>query len=109
MPNSNDNPTGRRSGQSGSMKAVAQAEKIAQVALILPVSVFVGWVLGAGLDKLFHRHWIYIAGLVFGMAAGLMQLFRMIGDPGLLAASAPEKGAPKGPGFTDKKDEEWKR
>lgn len=85
----------------GSTQALLKVEKLTQIAFALPVAVLVGWLLGAGLDKLFHRHWIYIAGLVVGVIAGFVQLFRMIGDSKLLAASAPDPTAPKGPGFTD--------
>jgi ATP synthase protein I len=94
-------PQPPRKTTTGGPQAILKAEKLTQIAFALPISVFVGWLLGAGLDKLLHRHWIYIAGLVVGAIAGFAQIFRMIGDTSLLADSAPDPSAPKGPGFDD--------
>ena len=94
-------PQRRQPGKpvNGAVEAVAKAEKLTQIAFILPVAVLVGWLLGAGLDKLLHQHWIFVAGLVLGAAAGFVQLFRMIAEPGLLGATAVDPNAPPGPGF----------
>ena len=46
------------------------------LALMLPLATFIGYAIGYGLDKAFHTHWIYIPGLLFGIAAGLTQLIR---------------------------------
>ncbi len=99
-------PQPPRKPASGSTQALLKVEKLTQIAFALPVAVFVGWLIGAGLDKLLHRHWIYIAGLVLGVVAGFVQIFRMIGDTGLLAASAPDPSAPKGPGFDDRESQD---
>ncbi len=81
------------------MQALVKAEKLTQIAFAVPVAVLVGWLLGAGLDRLLHRHWIYIAGLLVGGVAGFVQVFRMIAEPGTLAGTAIDPNAPKGPGF----------
>lgn len=86
----------------GALSAIAKVEKLTQIAFTLPVAAAVGWFLGLLLDKAFHTHWIYIAGLIFGVVAGFVQLFRVISAPGWAAASAPDPTAPKGPGFADK-------
>jgi ATP synthase protein I len=86
---------------SGSMQALIKAEKLTQIAFVLPVSALVGWGLGALLDRFFHQHWIYLAGLILGVVAGFFQIFRMIAEPGLLASTTPDPSAPKGPGFKD--------
>ncbi len=99
-------PQPPRKGKNSSVEALMKAEKLTQVAFVLPVSVLVGWLLGALLDRLLHQHWIFIAGLVLGAVAGFVQLFRMIAEPGLLAGAAPDPLAPKGPGFPDRTDEE---
>ncbi|MGC1299395.1 MAG: AtpZ/AtpI family protein, partial [Alloacidobacterium sp.] len=59
-----------------------RAEKLTQIAFVLPVSVFVGWILGVGLDKWLHQHWIYLVGIIFGAVAGFIQIFRLISTTG---------------------------
>lgn len=86
---------------SGSMRAVVKVEKLTQIALALPASLLVGWLAGAGLDRLLHSHWIYIAGLVVGAVAGFVQIIRLVADPGLLASTAYDPSAAPGPGFDD--------
>jgi F0F1-type ATP synthase assembly protein I len=48
------------------------------LAFMLPVATFVGLALGYLLDKAFHTHWIYIPGLILGIAAGFTQLVRQL-------------------------------
>ena len=85
--------------KSGSMQALVKVEKLTQIAFALPVAALVGWLLGALLDRWLHQHWIYIVGLVLGVIAGFVQVFRMISAPGTLAATAYDPDAAKGPGF----------
>jgi len=51
------------------------------LALALPASTFVGWVIGALLDKWLHTTWLYLAGLVLGIIAGFVQLIRAVTGP----------------------------
>jgi F0F1-type ATP synthase assembly protein I len=46
------------------------------LALMLPLATLIGYAIGYGLDKAFGTHWIYLPGLLFGIAAGLTQLIR---------------------------------
>jgi F0F1-type ATP synthase assembly protein I len=48
------------------------------LAFMLPVATFVGLAIGYLLDKAFHTHWIYIPGLILGIAAGFTQLIRQL-------------------------------
>ena len=98
-----------RKRKNGSVEALIKAEKLTQIAFILPVSVLVGWLLGALADRLLHQHWIFVAGLILGAVAGFVQLFRMIAEPSLLAGAAPDSSAPKGPGFRDEADDMERR
>jgi F0F1-type ATP synthase assembly protein I len=56
------------------------------LAFLLPVSALIGYVLGYLLDKEFQTNWIYIPGLIVGIAAGFVQLIRQLmrdtGDDG---------------------------
>jgi len=48
------------------------------LAFMLPLATFIGYVIGYLLDKAFHTHWIYIPGLLFGIAAGFVELVRQL-------------------------------
>lgn len=84
----NDSESGKAAGtsrdceaqyrQSGAMKSLVQVESLIQLALMLPIATVVGWLIGAGLDKWLHQHWIYIPGLILGAAAGFVQIFRVV-------------------------------
>ena len=82
MPTEPPNPSQNDAKQSapgkGAMGGLVQAERLFQIAIILPVSVVVGWAIGAGLDKWLHQHWIYLAGLLLGCVAGFIEVFRLI-------------------------------
>ena len=80
-------------------QALVKVEKLTQIAFALPVAALIGWFAGTMLDRALHTHWIYIAGLVVGVVAGFVLLFRMIASPGLLADTAYEPQESKGPGF----------
>jgi len=68
-------PQGKKTG---AMQSLVQVESLIQLALMLPVATVVGWLLGLGLDKWLHQHWIYIAGLILGAAAGFVEIFRVV-------------------------------
>jgi ATP synthase protein I len=69
-------PAPRRKYSSG-LNALVQAEKLMQIALLLPSAVGIGWLAGAWLDRSLHQEWIAIAGIVFGAVAGLVGVVRM--------------------------------
>ena len=63
---------------SKAVEGIMRAEKMTQIAFILPAAVLVGWLGGAGLDKWLHQHWIYILGILLGCVAGFIQIFRLV-------------------------------
>jgi ATP synthase protein I len=73
---SNSKPAAPR--RSGAVDGVVKAERFMQIAFILPASVLVGWLLGAGADKWLHQHWIYLLGIVLGCVAGFIQVIRLV-------------------------------
>jgi len=73
---SGQNPN--RPQRSGLVDGIVKAERLLQIAVILPLSVVVGWAIGVGLDKWLHQHWIYLAGIVFGAVAGFYEVFRVV-------------------------------
>ena len=66
-----------RSKMSSGVTAVVEAEKLLQIALMLPCAAVIGWLIGAWADKHFHQTWISIAGVVFGAISGLVYVIRM--------------------------------
>jgi ATP synthase protein I len=66
-----------RGKTSAIVDAIVQAEKMIQVALILPCAAFIGWLLGAWLDSRLHQKWIGLAGIVFGGVSGLVYVVRL--------------------------------
>ena len=63
--------------KSGKEKWV-EIESYIQLGVLLPAATFLGWLVGHLLDLHFHTHWIYLVGLGFGIAAGFVQLFRVV-------------------------------
>lgn len=58
-------------------KTYVQVEKVAQIAIVLPCAVLIGWLGGAWLDSHLHQSWIAVVGFVLGCAAGLSAAIRM--------------------------------
>ena len=54
----------------------AQFARYSQLAFMLPASTVAGWLLGSALDRWLHTTWIYLAGLLLGIAAGFAELIR---------------------------------
>jgi F0F1-type ATP synthase assembly protein I len=52
------------------------AARYSGLALALPASTFVGWVIGTLLDRWLHTTWLYLLGLILGSAAGFVELIR---------------------------------
>jgi ATP synthase protein I len=62
---------------SSGVEAIVEAEKLLQIALMLPCAALIGWLIGAWADKHFHQSWIAIFGVVFGAISGLVYVIRM--------------------------------
>ena len=52
--------------------AYVEAEKLMQIAFVLPSAVVIGWLAGALADHLLHQKWIVIVGIVLGSISGLV-------------------------------------
>ncbi|MES1260280.1 MAG: AtpZ/AtpI family protein [Acidobacteriota bacterium] len=50
--------------------------KYASLALLLPISTFIGYAMGYGLDLLFHTTWLRYVVLVLGTISGFVSLIR---------------------------------
>jgi ATP synthase protein I len=65
-----------------------RAEKLMQIAVLLPASACVGWLIGAWADKHFHQTWIGLVGILVGGILGLIYVIRLVmTNPGTSAGS----------------------
>jgi ATP synthase protein I len=55
-----------------------QIGKYSQIAFIFPAATVAGWLIGLALDHWLHTHWLYLVGLLFGIAAGFIELIRLV-------------------------------
>lgn len=55
-----------------------QVGRYSQLAFVLPAALVVGWLLGAALDKWLHTTWLYLAGILLGIAAGFIELIHTV-------------------------------
>jgi F0F1-type ATP synthase assembly protein I len=94
-----------RAKPGGALASLIEAEKMMQIAFLLPAAAFVGWLAGAGLDKLLHQSWIAIFGILFGGVAGLVYVVRMAMAAGLKAAGGAGNGKSAESGKRSSEDE----
>lgn len=73
-----ETPNSKSAKRSGAVDGLIRAERLLQIAFILPAAVVVGWLIGAGLDKWLHQSWIYLPGLLLGAVAGFIEVFRLV-------------------------------
>jgi F0F1-type ATP synthase assembly protein I len=52
--------------------------RYSQLAFVLPACTVVGWLIGLALDRWLHKNWIYLVGLIAGIAAGFIELVRTV-------------------------------
>jgi F0F1-type ATP synthase assembly protein I len=64
---------------SGDKKSIwVQLANYSQLAFVLPAATVAGWLLGLALDHWLHTTWLYLAGLILGIAAGFVELIRTV-------------------------------
>ena len=57
--------------------ALVSAVRYSEIGFIIPAAVFLGYGIGRLLDYWLHIHWLYLAGVIFGAAAGFAQMIRV--------------------------------
>jgi hypothetical protein len=61
---------------------MAQISRYSEMAFTIPAGVVVGYFVGRWLDGRFGMHSLYIAGVILGAAAGLIQVvMQLLKDP----------------------------
>jgi F0F1-type ATP synthase assembly protein I len=59
-------------------KFAVQIARYSAIGMMLPAATFVGWLLGSALDKWLGTSWLYLVGLILGIAAGFIELVRTV-------------------------------
>jgi ATP synthase protein I len=89
MPFHNPLPDDKTPGnKSSGLQSLVQAEKLMQIAFLLPCAALIGWGLGWLVDRGLHTTWIWLAGLIFGLISGMVSVIRMA----LSAGNLPKRG-----------------
>jgi uncharacterized membrane protein YfcA len=90
----------RKPKTSNGFTSLVEAEKLLQIAFVLPSAVVIGWVAGAWVGSLLHQKWIVIAGVVFGGISGLFYVIQtaVAAEKASLPGRAPRNGKGKGSG-----------
>jgi F0F1-type ATP synthase assembly protein I len=83
-------PDGSGPKKPGAIKHLVQAEKLMQIAFILPCAMVVGWGLGWGVDHLLHSEWGVPVGLILGIVAGMVSAIRLA-----ISAMNPPSSGPR--------------
>jgi hypothetical protein len=79
MPFHNPIPDRENQGKtSAGLEGLVQAEKLMQIAILLPSAACIGWALGAWAGKALHQSWMSIAGIVLGGISGLVYVVRLV-------------------------------
>ena len=92
-----------RAKLSSGIGAIVQAEKLMQIALLLPSAAVIGWLAGAWLDHKLHQSWIAIAGIVFGGISGLVYVIRLVMAAERDSRTGSDTGDETGKGSSDTK------
>ncbi len=80
--------TNKQPSNPGGMRSLVEAEKLMQIAFLLPSAVLVGWGIGALAENHWHQKWMLAVGLMLGCVAGLVSVIRL--------AFATERATSKG-------------
>ena len=99
MPFNRPIPDSKRPSKASiGLTGLIEAEKLMQIALVLPSAVFICWLAGAWADSRFHQSWMAIFGVVFGGISGLVFVIRtvMAAEKKSRPGNTPGNGTGKG-------------
>jgi len=84
---------GKRAKAPSGLASLVEAEKMMQIAVLLPSAAFIGWLGGLWADHLLHQTWISLAGIIFGGVSGLVYVVRLVLAAG--TGQSPDSGKGK--------------
>ena len=74
----NDQRPTTNDDRAGNKNFFVNLARYSQLAFVLPACTVVGWLVGVALDHWLHTNWIYLVGLIAGIAAGFVELVRTV-------------------------------
>jgi F0F1-type ATP synthase assembly protein I len=74
----NDQRPTTNDDRAGNKNFFVNLARYSQLAFVLPACTVVGWLIGVALDHWLHKNWIYLVGLIAGIAAGFVELVRTV-------------------------------
>ena len=78
MHTSSEDPSPDSDDENPKRNFIVQAARYCQLALTLPAATVVGWLIGIALDRWLGTHFLYLVGLLVGIAAGFVELVRTV-------------------------------
>jgi ATP synthase protein I len=78
MPNTDNRQPTTENNRAGKKNFFVTLARYSQLAFVLPACTVVGWLIGVALDHWLHTNWIYLVGLLLGIAAGFVELVRTV-------------------------------
>lgn len=91
-----------RSKSSSGLSALIEAEKLFQIAFVLPSALVICWAGGWWLARVTHQKWFEIAGIVFGCITGLVYVIQMAMSVEKKTASGDDSSRDTGKGSSDR-------
>jgi F0F1-type ATP synthase assembly protein I len=81
MPYNDPIPERKTKSKNGvGLQSLVQAEKLMQIAFVLPSAMIIGWLAGAWADTKLHQSWLTIVGIILGCTSGLVYVIRLAID-----------------------------
>src|SRR5579863_1623270 len=96
MPYHRPIPDDKARSNSNGFQSLVQAEKLMQIAFVLPSATIIGWLAGAWAGNHFHVSWLAVAGVIFGSISGLVFVVRLAMDAE--KSTRPDNRSGSGPG-----------
>ncbi len=78
MPNTDNREPTTEDDSAGKKNFLLTVARYSELAFTLPACTVAGWLIGAAFDHWLHKTWIYLVGLIAGIAAGFVQLVRTV-------------------------------
>jgi F0F1-type ATP synthase assembly protein I len=66
-----------KKGEPKNSNPVIAYARYSEIGFVIPAAVFLGFIIGKGLDHWLHTKWLFLVGLIFGAVVGFVEMIRM--------------------------------